>query len=125
MPRQWPSYRPESRITHLICHETTRRPWAEDTFRHVFADIRARAANSLPGCAELLFRHLRHTAVTNLHSAGCDPGDIATISGHSLAGINQILDVYFVRTAATAAKAAKKRLAWEREERAKGNKNGQ
>lgn len=108
--------------THLICHETTHLPWQEDTFRHQFAEIREKAMAGMESCAGLLFRHLRHTAVTNLHSAGCDAGDIATITGHSLAGINQILDVYFVRTEQTAAKAAKKRLAWERKERAKAEK---
>lgn len=42
-----------------------------------------------------------------------------------MGGVNENLDIYFIRTAATAARAAKKRLAWERRERAKaGKKNG-
>lgn len=51
--------------------------------------------------------------------------DIATISSHSLAGVEQVLDVYFVRTAAITKRATKKRIAWETRERARAaKKNG-
>lgn len=77
--------------------------WSEFYFRHCFAAIRKALAAEQPEIAgvrteSLLFRHLRHTAVTELSIAGRTPQQIRSITGHSLATINQILEVYLVLT---------------------------
>jgi integrase len=120
--------------TILVC-EATGLPWKPDNFRHQFAAVRAEAAKAqpcfeidhlMPGrdmaspdcfkvrMEELTFMQLRHTAVTRLAEAECDPGLISTISGHSLATVNQILERYMVRTGKMA------RLAFGRRQAAEG-----
>jgi hypothetical protein len=47
---------------------------------------------------ELHFHDLRGTAVTMLSEAGCTPQEIATITGHSLKRVHDILDKYLART---------------------------
>jgi hypothetical protein len=46
----------------------------------------------------LHFHDLRGTAVTMLSEAGCTPQEIATITGHSLKRVHDILDKYLART---------------------------
>ncbi|UYO49656.1 tyrosine-type recombinase/integrase [Rhodopseudomonas palustris] len=46
----------------------------------------------------LHFHDLRGTAVTMLSEAGCTPQEIATITGHSLKRIHEILELYLART---------------------------
>lgn len=41
---------------------------------------------------------LRRTAVVRMFEAGCEVGEIAAITGHSLAEVTKILETYFVRT---------------------------
>ena len=45
-------------------------------------------------------RDLRRTAVVRLFEAGCEVGQIAAITGHTLQQVENILEHYFVRTAA-------------------------
>jgi len=45
---------------------------------------------------DLWFMHLRHTAMTRLHEASADIGQIAAITGNA---IEMILDRYLIRTA--------------------------
>ncbi|MGP9814435.1 tyrosine-type recombinase/integrase [Rhodopseudomonas sp. NSM] len=52
--------------------------------------------------AGLHFHDLRGTAVTMLSEAGCTPQEIATITGHSLKRIHEILERYLARTRALA-----------------------
>jgi len=113
-------------LTHLFVCETTGQPWKEDHFRHVFAEIRAAAAEIWPAFSpshdelvdqapvpllDLQFMHLRHTAVTELAIAGCEVPEIAGVTGHTVASVEQILRRYLVRTARLAAAATGKRLA--------------
>jgi integrase len=70
------------------------RPWKADNFRHHWG-----AATRLAGCTGLTFHDLRGTAITRLAEAGCLPGEIASISGHSLKSVASILDAYQARTA--------------------------
>lgn len=103
----------------LIC-ETTDVPWKEDHFRHVFAEIRQKAAaewrtffiddGSTIDMRDLQFMHLRHTAVTELAIAGCTTLQIAGITGHTPKSVEQILTRYLVRTSDLAASATAKRL---------------
>lgn len=117
----------------FLLDELTGARYAVDTFRHRFAAIRADLAVKVPAfpvdyivagssdaaeptlpTSDLLFRHLRHTAVVRLAEAGCEDALIAAITGHSLAGIRQILERYLVRTGEMARVAFAKRLAKER-----------
>ncbi|WP_246688200.1 tyrosine-type recombinase/integrase [Methylobacterium sp. WL120] len=62
----------------------------------------------LPSLSEpvsLHFHDLRGTAVTLLSEAGCNPQQIATITGHSLKSVSVILDRYLARTRALADQA--------------------
>ena len=56
---------------------------------------------TLPGIAEpvkLHFHDLRGTTITLLSEAGCNEQQIATITGHSLTTVHQILERYLART---------------------------
>jgi integrase len=118
----------------VISHERTGLPWNGDTFRHVFAQIRAAAAETsptfaveylLPGrdmtepdaflvrMAELTFQVLRHTAVTRLGEAGCELQQISSVTGHSIATVAHLMRVYMVHTAKMAQLAFAKRMAAE------------
>lgn len=97
--------------THLLLHETTGRPWQSYTFTHTFAEIRAKAAESMPSVANLQWMELRHTAVTMLKAAGLDALAISSITGHTAQSVQAILDKhYLIRTAAAAEEAFKARL---------------
>lgn len=111
--------------THAFVHEGTGKPWQPDTFRHVFAEVRAEAVapsakaiaegvKPRPECAGLWFMELRHSAVTRLHEAGVDALGIAGITGHTEAGVQAILGRhYLIRTSKAAARAFRARLADE------------
>lgn len=63
---------------------------------------------TLPDMAEpvkLHFHDLRGTTVTLLSEAGCTPQQVATITGHSLKTVHQILDRYLARTRGLAEQA--------------------
>ena len=120
----------------IIVSEETGLAYKEDNFRHVFAAVRARAAklapdgfdidHLMPGrdtsdpeaftirMEDLTFMALRHTAVTRLGEAECDPQLIATITGHSQATVLAIMERYMVRTARMARVAFGRRLEAER-----------
>lgn len=73
------------------------------------ADLRA-LAELLP---KLWFMHLRHTAVTRLAESGATVPEIAAITGHSVKGVEIMLERYLVRTASMARTAFAKRLQFE------------
>jgi hypothetical protein len=106
----------------LLRHEGTGEAWNEHTFRHVFAEVRAvavagdaeRGLAPMPSCAALIFRELRHTAVTALHELGVDEQGIAGITGHAPGSVRAILDRhYIVRTEKAAARAFRVRMKGE------------
>jgi hypothetical protein len=110
----------------LLRHEGTGERWNEFTFRHTFAEVRALAAAgdpkrglaAMPSCAGLLFKELRHTAVTVLHEHGVDEKGISGITGHTIGSIKQILDRhYLVHTEKAAVRAFTLRLAGEQDSR--------
>lgn len=93
-------------------------PWSEDGFRVMWAKTchKAGVPNSRQG--GVTFHDLRGTAVTRLFIAGCNEGEIATLTGHSLAKVRSILDRnYFHRDIRLAHSAIAKY------EKAFGNKN--
>lgn len=103
----------------LLC-ESTGAPWKEDHFRHIFAQIRAAAAEewgtffledgTTVDTLDLQFLHLRHTAVTELAIMGCTTLQIGGITGHTPKSVETILNRYLVRTSELAAAATAKRL---------------
>ena len=118
----------------IIVSEDTGLPYKPDNFRHVFARVRAKAAQTYPTfevdhlapgldmadpaaftvrMLDLTFMQLRHTAVTRLAEAECDVQLIAAISGHAQATVLQIIERYMVRTAKMARLAFGKRMAAE------------
>jgi len=124
--------------TLLVC-EATGKPWNQHYFRQVFGAIRAAAAkgDAARGVGgvpffkhdegldiddegvrmmDLDFMHLRHTAVSRNAIAGSTTEQIASITGHSLAQIEHILERYFVRSTKLAEGAFKKRIKAERGE---------
>jgi len=121
---------------HLIINETTGSPYKKDAFRHIFAAIRAKAADSapsfetdnlLPGrdsaaanaftiqMTDLTFMRLRHTAVTRLGEVGCNTGQISAITGHSQSTVQQLMNRYMVSTGEMARQAFQKRLDGEKQ----------
>lgn len=121
--------------TALIC-ELTGRPWIIDTFSHQFAVVRKALAQgdaergiaAIPRFVvdgarqgsneaadwietpDLIFRHLRHTAITRLAEAGATAEQIAAITGHSFKTVAVILEHYLKRTAPLARAAFQHRL---------------
>lgn len=103
----------------LIC-ESTGQPWKARHFGEIFAAVRAKVAEEWPAFEAmdgswtnthaLWFMHLRHTAVTELAIAGCTILEIASITGHTIKSVQQILERYFVRSSDVADAAMKKRL---------------
>lgn len=69
------------------------RPWTSDAFKKAWAK-----ATSADRFAGLHFHDLRGTAVTMLSEAGCSVQEVASITGHSLAGAQKIIDSYLSRT---------------------------
>ena len=68
--------------------------WTKSAFHHAWTATFERAGLT----EDLHFHDLRGTAVTMLSEAGCIPQEIATITGHTLASVNKILEVYLART---------------------------
>lgn len=102
-------------LSHLLLHEHTGAPWNPFTFGHVFADIRAKAAETMPACATLRWMELRHSAVTFLDAAGVNLHGIIAITGHSAKSAQAILDKhYLIRTSEQAERAFRMRLEKER-----------
>lgn len=83
----------ESKRAAVILTTTQGRPWKGKNLQH-----RWKAAMVRAGIDGLHFHDLRGTAVTMLSEAGCTPQEIASITGHSLRYVSQILDRYLART---------------------------
>ena len=75
--------------------------WTKDAFTWAWGQ----AFTSAGITDDLHFHDLRGTAVTMLSEAGCTPQEIATITGHTLASVNKILETYLSRTRALAESA--------------------
>lgn len=75
--------------------------WTKSAFHHAWKAVFEKAKIT----DDLHFHDLRGTAVTMLSEAGCTPQEIATITGHTLASVNKILEVYLARTKALAQSA--------------------
>lgn len=112
----------------LILDERTGQPYTEHVFRKRFAEIRARAAAETPGfpsdqadrreiaTLDLVFMHLRHTAITRLAEAGCTAEEIRSISGHTKRSIDGVIERYLSRTGEMARSAFAQRMKKEERE---------
>jgi hypothetical protein len=104
--------RPET----IVVDETTGREYNEHTYRHVFADVRAAAAATVPSVGDKRDQDIRDTCVTMLFRAGCDALEICDITGHSYKSVQLIKKHYLGRDAQRADAAIDKLAAlWERE----------
>lgn len=69
---------------HVCIDERLNAPWNEHAYRHVFADLRARAAATLPSLADLRDQDLRDTALSWARDGGADSfEERRKLSGHS------------------------------------------
>jgi integrase len=83
----------------LTTSRKTKKAWTSGGFGHVFG-----VASDRAGIEGLTFHDLRGSAVTRLFTAGATVGEIASITGHSLADVEAILEAhYFGRTTELAA----------------------
>jgi len=74
-----------------ILTNTRGKPWTSDGFRTSWGKACEKA-----GIVGLTFHDLRGTAVTRLALSGCSTAQIASITGHSLKDVEQILDAHYL-----------------------------
>lgn len=84
---------PKDRPATTVLVTPSNRPWKQDHFRHEW-----RAATLAAGLDGLHFHDLRGTAITGLSEAGCTTQQVAAITGHSIAYVESVLEVYTART---------------------------
>jgi integrase len=75
----------------VICTTSRGTPWTGDGFSASF-----RKAQEAAGLEGVTFHDLRGTAVTRLAIAGCTDIEIATITGHSLKTVKDMLDRHYL-----------------------------
>lgn len=100
-----------------LFHDTgTKRPIRDvSRLSHLFADVRARflidedGAPRITGSRHLVLKALRHSCVVQLARAGCTVPEIAAITGHSPASVEEILRIYLPRDSTVAMNAQRKR----------------
>lgn len=102
----------ETPPTKLIPMESGQ-DWQESWFTHQVANVRAIAIQTMPEMEGLIFKDLRHTAVTRLAEVGCPIPQIAAITGHSFRTCQEIVDRYNIRTKQMAVEAFNLRIAAE------------
>jgi integrase len=82
---------PDGIICRTMRAHNPERKFTEDGFRTSFSKNCVRA-----GIVDLTFHDTRGTAVTRLAIAGCEVPEIATITGHSLKTVQEILDKHYL-----------------------------
>ncbi len=98
-------------VSPLILSTRTGRSFKKRYFSQVWKRVMKKAGLetvTLPDISapvKLHFHDLRGTTVTSLSEAGCTPQQIATITGHSLKTVFQILERYLARTRGLAEQA--------------------
>lgn len=104
--------RPET----VVVDETTGMPYVQDTFRHVFGEVRAAAIAAMPSLAGKRDQDLRDTSVTWLARAGCTMAEICAITGHSAKSVQTIINHYLGSAAELADAGIDKLVAWMQRE---------
>lgn len=93
---------------YLFRDAATGKPFAEQRLAHVFEAIRDLAI-SLGAGRHLVIRALRHGCVVQLARAECTVPEIASITGHTIGSVEQILSTYLPRDNEVAWNAQAKR----------------
>lgn len=96
--------------THVLWCEATGAPWKADHYRHIFAEVRARAVLEQPSLADARDQDLRDTAVTVAYQAQLSDHEIASRTLHSLRRIKDILDKHYGEIGPEIADAGKAKL---------------
>lgn len=118
---------------NLIVNDRTGLPYRQHHFIQQFAAVRAEAiaAAKRSGQTELAatlatlqFRDLRRTCVVRLGELGLEDPLIAAITGHKLASIKKILEVYMPRTTKMAARAMVAHIGQADRQSRNSDKNG-
>jgi hypothetical protein len=95
---------------YLFRDAATGRPFPEQRLGHLFADLCERAIVAAPETArKLQVRALRHSCVVQMARAGCTVPEIASITGHKIGSVEQILSTYLPRDNEVAWNAQAKR----------------
>jgi integrase len=89
----------------IILTNSDGKPWTSDGFRASWGK-----GSKVAGVVGVTFHDLRGTAVTRLALAGCTEAEIATITGHSVAGVRAILDTHYLSRDPKLAENAIKKL---------------
>ena len=97
------------RVGPLILTNSYNRPWTSDGFRTSWAKACDKAE-----IVDLTFHDLRGSAVTRLAIAGCTVPEIASITGHSLKDVEDILDKHYLSRDQALAETAIRKLEGER-----------
>lgn len=84
--------------------------YSADGFSSAFERIRLKAAETMPALEKLVFKDLRHTAVTRLAEAGAEIPMIAAVTGHTFKSCQEIIDRYNIRTKKMAREAFQRRI---------------
>jgi integrase len=79
------------RLSPVMLVNSSGIPWTEDGFRTMWHKTAKRA-----GIVDRTFHDLRGTAVTKLAVAGCNPVQIASITGHSFKQVTSILERHYL-----------------------------
>ena len=88
----------------IILNSTDKRPWTSDGFSSSWRKATKKAG------IERTFHDLRGTAVTRLAVVGCTEAEIATITGHTLADVREILDAHYLHRDPALAESAIRKL---------------
>ena len=89
----------------LILTNSEGRPWLSDSFRASW-----RKACKLAGVVGVTFHDLRGTAVSRLALVGATEAEIATITGHSLRSVREIIDTHYLNRDPALAESAIRKL---------------
>lgn len=85
------------RVSPVILQSTDRKPWTSDGFRASWT----RACERL-GIEGVTFHDLRGTAITRLAEAQCTEAEIASITGHDIGAVSNVIGRYLARGEALA-----------------------
>lgn len=97
---------------YVILDEETWKPFKDDEYRKIFALVRKVAAHKVPSVATLQDKDLRATCVTWSALAGSTIPQIASITGHTMTSVHEILKHYLALHPDMAASAIGKLVDW-------------
>lgn len=96
-----------------LIQQSNGKPYSKDGFMSAFERIRIDAGKTNKAIQTLIFKDLRHTAVTRLSEAGASIQQIAAVTGHTFKSCQDIVDRYNIRTTKMAREAFSLRMAAE------------